>query len=51
MASPEIVSDFSPVSEHNNPARGETQKVLNIVLALKKEKKKHYRIRLKTGND
>lgn len=38
--SPEIISDFSPVPQHYDPARRETQKVFNVVLALERKKVK-----------
>ena len=32
--SPEIVSDFAPVSQNDDSARGQAQKVFHVVLAL-----------------
>jgi hypothetical protein len=37
--SPEIISDFPPVPEHNDAARREPEKVFYVVLSLRREEK------------
>ncbi len=36
--SPEVISDLSPVSQHDDSAGRQTEKIFNVVLALKGEK-------------
>ena len=45
--SPEIISDFPSVPQHYDPARRETQKVFNVVLALEAKSKKKFKEREK----
>ena len=39
---PEVISDFGPVSKHDNTARSQTKKVFDIVFTLQRKKEKKF---------